>query len=159
MLATSRTFIGKAFKPRLPVRWASYEGDGKTTVSVLNKDRGDRLLVDSYSRAGFRMNNGLFIFGPIALFPKSVLQWKVKTPYDITEEAFSLFTLLEPKIDVLQKYFDSGDYNMAKAKGLSPEKAAAMSPKPTGDVIPTVESLPPRHAPRVKSKLVAEPSS
>uniref|UniRef100_A0A6G5AD50 NADH dehydrogenase [ubiquinone] 1 alpha subcomplex assembly factor 3 n=1 Tax=Rhipicephalus microplus TaxID=6941 RepID=A0A6G5AD50_RHIMP len=40
-------------------------------------------------------------FGPIALFPKSVLQWKVKSPDDITKEAFSLFTLLEPKIDVL----------------------------------------------------------
>lgn len=101
MLATSRTFIGKAFKPRLPVRWASYEGDGKTTVSVLNKDRGDMLLVDSYSTTGFRLNNGLFVFGPIALFPKSVLQWKVKSPDDITKEAFSLFTLLEPKIDVL----------------------------------------------------------
>lgn len=101
MLAASRSFIGKAFKPRLPVRWASYEGDGKTTVSVLNKDRDDMLLVNSYSTAGFRLNNGLFIFGPVALFPKSALQWKVNSSFDITEEALSLFTLLEPKLDVL----------------------------------------------------------
>lgn len=101
MLATSRTFLGKAFKPRLYVRWASYEGDGKTTVSVLNKERIDMLLVNSYSTAGFRLNNGLFIVGPVALFPRSVLQWRVKSLYDITEESLALFTLLEPKLDVL----------------------------------------------------------
>uniref|UniRef100_A0A1E1WW09 NADH dehydrogenase [ubiquinone] 1 alpha subcomplex assembly factor 3 n=1 Tax=Amblyomma aureolatum TaxID=187763 RepID=A0A1E1WW09_9ACAR len=102
MLATSRTFLTKAFKPqRLSVRCAAYEGDGKTTVSVLNKDRGDMLLVNSYSTAGFRLNNGLFIVGPVALFPRSVLQWRVRSLLDITEESLSLFTLLEPKLDVL----------------------------------------------------------
>ncbi|XP_050047293.1 NADH dehydrogenase [ubiquinone] 1 alpha subcomplex assembly factor 3 [Dermacentor andersoni] len=101
MLARSRTLLNKALKPRLHVRWSSYEGDGKTTVSVLNKERIDMLLVDSYSTAGFRLNNGLFVVGPIALFPRSVLQWRVKSSYDIIEESFSLFTLLEPKLDVL----------------------------------------------------------
>lgn len=102
MLATSRTFLSKAFKPqRLSVRWAAYEGDGKTTVSVLNKERGDMLLVDSYSTAGFRLNNGLFVVGPVALFPRSVLQWRVRSSLDITKESLSLFTLLEPKLDVL----------------------------------------------------------
>uniref|UniRef100_A0A023G5R3 NADH dehydrogenase [ubiquinone] 1 alpha subcomplex assembly factor 3 n=2 Tax=Amblyomma TaxID=6942 RepID=A0A023G5R3_AMBTT len=102
MLATSRTFLSKAFKPqRLSVRWTAYEGDGKTTVTVLNQERGDMLLVNSYSPAGFRMNNGLFIVGPVALFPRSVLQWRVRSASDISAESLSLFTLLEPKLDVL----------------------------------------------------------
>lgn len=102
MFAVGRTFFGKAFKPRrLSVRWAAYEGDGKTTVAVLNKERDDMLLVDSYSTVGFRLNNGLFVVGPVALFPRSVLQWRVQSVVEMVEESFSLFTLLEPKIDVL----------------------------------------------------------
>ncbi|EEC06979.1 conserved hypothetical protein [Ixodes scapularis] len=37
----------------------------------------------------------------MALFPRSVLQWNVGSLENVPEEAFSLFTLLEPKIDVL----------------------------------------------------------
>uniref|UniRef100_A0A2R5LDU3 NADH dehydrogenase [ubiquinone] 1 alpha subcomplex assembly factor 3 n=1 Tax=Ornithodoros turicata TaxID=34597 RepID=A0A2R5LDU3_9ACAR len=79
----------------------SYEGDGKTTVSVLNKIRDDILLLDSYSTSGFRLNNGLFVIGSVAVFPRSVLQWNIGGAIDICEESLSLFTLLEPKLDIL----------------------------------------------------------
>lgn len=102
MLRTPRTLLSRVLKVyRTPVRWCAYEGDGKTTVSVLNKDRADVLLVDSYSTFGFRLNNGLFVIGSMALFPRSVLQWNIGSLTDLNEEALSLFTLLEPKIDVL----------------------------------------------------------
>ncbi|KAL1423979.1 hypothetical protein MTO96_020578 [Rhipicephalus appendiculatus] len=64
------------------------------------------------------------------------------------------FEFLQRRLNKPQKYFDSGDYNMAIAKGLSPEKTPVE--KPTGDVIPTVESLSPRRASLGKSKLATE---
>ncbi|KAL3224779.1 hypothetical protein MRX96_026366 [Rhipicephalus microplus] len=51
--------------------------------------------------------------------------------------------------DNTQKYFDSGDYNMAIAKGLTRVEC----PKATGGLIPTADSLPPRRASLGKSKL------
>lgn len=62
---------------------------------------------------------------------------------------FSISTLFQ------QKYFDSGDYNMAKAKiknkqlpTAAPEKAEI-----TGDHIPTPQDLPQRKPSLVASKL------
>ncbi|XP_065287023.1 cAMP-regulated phosphoprotein 19-like [Dermacentor albipictus] len=69
--------------------------------------------------------------------------------------------LLQKRLKKGQKYFDSGDYNMAKAKGQEavPQGPPAVFPKPTGVTIPTVESLPPRKTPMKQSKLAMEPSS
>ncbi|XP_075885355.1 endosulfine alpha b isoform X1 [Nelusetta ayraudi] len=54
-----------------------------------------------------------------------------------------------------QKYFDSGDYNMAKAKMKNKQLPVAGSDKNlvTGDHIPTPEDLPPRKPSLVTSKL------
>lgn len=105
------------------IRDGAYEGDGKTTLSILNKDATYGLMVDSYSevrsslnssnsvtkfnllfivsQVGFKLNNGLRIVGPLVIFPKSVLSWKVGGLVDVNEESLSLFTVLEPKLDVL----------------------------------------------------------
>nr|XP_037284700.1 cAMP-regulated phosphoprotein 19-like isoform X1 [Rhipicephalus microplus] len=63
-----------------------------------------------------------------------------------------------------QLYFDSGDYYMAKEK--SQKAVLQMGPSvptilqsPTGKIIPTVESLPPRKNSQVQSKLASELSS
>jgi len=79
----------------------SYEGDGKTTVTIINKDMAGYLLVDAYARHGFRLSNGLFALGPIALFPSTVLQWDIASVDDIDEKSLSLFTLVEPRLEVL----------------------------------------------------------
>ncbi|XP_064474583.1 cAMP-regulated phosphoprotein 19-like [Ornithodoros turicata] len=64
----------------------------------------------------------------------------------------SLF--LQKRLNKGQKYFDSGDYNMAKAKGVQKPRVPPVIPQnPTGETIPTVESLPPRKASLVQSKL------
>lgn len=64
----------------------------------------------------------------------------------------SLF--LQKRLNKGQKYFDSGDYNMAKAKGAQKPRVPPVIPQnPTGETIPTVESLPPRKASLVQSKL------
>lgn len=48
----------------------AYEGDGKTTVTVLNKEYDSGLMVDTFSQYGFRLNNDLVVMGPMAIFPK-----------------------------------------------------------------------------------------
>ena len=49
---------------------SSYEGDGKTSVSIMNKEVDAGLMINSFSQMGFRLNNGLMVIGPMAIFPK-----------------------------------------------------------------------------------------
>nr|CAG4649058.1 EOG090X0P2R [Polyphemus pediculus] len=65
---------------------------------------------------------------------------------------------LQKRLAKGQKYFDSGDYQMAKQKG--PAKIAAAIPPtnlghPTGDAIPTPESVPTRKTSIIQSKLAS----
>lgn len=48
----------------------TYEGDGKTSVQVLNNDLENGILINGISQAGFRLNNDLFIVGPMIIFPR-----------------------------------------------------------------------------------------
>ncbi|XP_018319641.2 NADH dehydrogenase [ubiquinone] 1 alpha subcomplex assembly factor 3 [Agrilus planipennis] len=73
----------------------------KSTVSILNNELDLGLMINSYSEVGFRLNNDFTILGPVILFPRSALSWNVGSINDITEESLSLFTVLEPKIDLL----------------------------------------------------------
>jgi len=57
--------------------------------------------IRSMSTRGFRLIDGLFLYGPIAIFPRTVLSWRVLTPDDITAESLELFVRLEPKLDIL----------------------------------------------------------
>jgi NADH dehydrogenase [ubiquinone] 1 alpha subcomplex assembly factor 3 len=82
-------------------RLESYEGDGKTTVTVLNHEIDSPLMIDSYNYNGFKLNNGFSVYGPVALFPKSVLGWDVSHSNMVTPETLTLFGLLEPKLDIL----------------------------------------------------------
>ncbi|KAF6716506.1 cAMP-regulated phosphoprotein 19 [Oryzias melastigma] len=64
--------------------------------------------------------------------------------------------LLRKRLQKGQKYFDSGDYNMAKAKITNKQLQTAAAPEKseiTGDHIPTPQDLPPRKPPLVASKL------
>uniref|UniRef100_A0A1B6MFV0 NADH dehydrogenase [ubiquinone] 1 alpha subcomplex assembly factor 3 n=1 Tax=Graphocephala atropunctata TaxID=36148 RepID=A0A1B6MFV0_9HEMI len=98
---------GDAFKKQIRnfsvsyPRVAAYEGDGKTTVSVLNNEDGAAMMINSYSLLGFRLNNGLFLVGPVAMFPRTVLSWNVRDDYDVNVKSLSLFLHLAPKLDVL----------------------------------------------------------
>lgn len=68
---------------------------------------------------------------------------------------------LQKRLQKGQKYFDSGDYNMAKARGAQIRPAVPpVAPQiPTGDAIPTPEDLPARKTSIVQSKLANELSS
>jgi hypothetical protein len=49
---------------------STYEGDGKTSVQVLNKETEYGLMINSISQSGFRLNNDIFVLGPMAIFPR-----------------------------------------------------------------------------------------
>ncbi|KAJ4919600.1 hypothetical protein JOQ06_027682 [Pogonophryne albipinna] len=72
----------------------------RTSVSVMQKDPGSGAMIYSYSSRGFNID-GNKVLGPCALLPPAILQWKVGTHKDITEESVSLFHMLEPRIEIL----------------------------------------------------------
>jgi hypothetical protein len=72
--------------------------------------------------------------------------------------------LLQKRLSQKTKFFDSGDYAMAKAKGGATAAAACKQPSPTGvvppevttgEAIPTPETVPHRKASNRLSKLVS----
>uniref|UniRef100_T1JK59 Alpha-endosulfine n=1 Tax=Strigamia maritima TaxID=126957 RepID=T1JK59_STRMM len=62
-------------------------------------------------------------------------------------------SFLQKRLNKGQKYFDSGDYNMAKAKG--GKSRVPILQQPTGEAIPTPDNLPTRKTSLVQSKLAA----
>ncbi|XP_061391798.1 NADH dehydrogenase [ubiquinone] 1 alpha subcomplex assembly factor 3 [Musca vetustissima] len=79
----------------------AYDYDGKTKIDIFNTQQDLGIMITGYSQFGFRMNNDMVVIGPVAVFPRSLLSWNVNSVDDINEESLSLFTALEPKIDVL----------------------------------------------------------
>lgn len=49
---------------------SSYEGDGKTSVSIMNNELDAGLMINGFSQIGFRLNNGFMVLGPMAIFPR-----------------------------------------------------------------------------------------
>lgn len=83
-------------------RDANYnENFNTTTVNILSRDVNDIIIIQSFSNFGFRLNNGLFALGPIALLPTSMFSWTVGSHHDINVQSLSLFWLMEPKVDIL----------------------------------------------------------
>ena len=96
---------------------AAYDGPGKTTVNILNENR-DKIMVDGLSRVGFTLNNGMKTIGPIAVFPDAVFQWNIKSTLSVTEDAFALFELLDPKPEIVFFGFGAAD-NRFKTNAVS----------------------------------------
>lgn len=60
-----------------------------------------KMMITGISNQGFRLVDGTFLYGPIAIFPKTVLSWRVVRPTDITPESLEFFFLLQPKLDII----------------------------------------------------------
>ncbi|KAK3587568.1 hypothetical protein CHS0354_004858 [Potamilus streckersoni] len=87
---------------RSAVRRHNIEGDYiKTSMTFLGEEDEDYIHITAYSNMGFKLLNGPRIFGPCAIFPKSILHWNVSSVGDINEDSLTLFCILEPKIDIL----------------------------------------------------------
>lgn len=50
---------------------------------------------------GFRLNNGVKVIGPMAIFSRTLLAWNVACADDINEESLSLFYVHHPRLDLL----------------------------------------------------------
>ncbi|XP_021573291.1 NADH dehydrogenase [ubiquinone] 1 alpha subcomplex assembly factor 3 isoform X2 [Carlito syrichta] len=72
----------------------------RTQISLLQRESPQTMYINSYNSHGFTVN-GNRVFGPCALLPYSVVQWNVGSHQDITEESFSLFWMLEPRIEIV----------------------------------------------------------
>ncbi|KAL2725147.1 NADH dehydrogenase ubiquinone 1 alpha subcomplex assembly factor 3 [Vespula squamosa] len=83
------------------VRRQAYDGPGKTTVTILNKNETSLLLITGYNQTGFTLNNGIKMIGPMVLFSKSLLFWNVASAKDINKDSLILFKVMEPKLDLL----------------------------------------------------------
>merc|ERR1711915_261288 len=118
----------------------SYEGPGKTTVSILNEEyAGVVNLIDSFAVDGFRLNDNTKILGPCVVFPAHVLGWVVDGPEDITEESLSLFTVLDPKLDVLIIGYGSPNI-VNKRNPVDPKVILAMRKKGVNVEVLTTEN-------------------
>lgn len=73
--------LNKKIIPTMPKIQQAYDPEvdtnTKTTVKILNSESEGFLMVDGVSPIGFTLNNGMKVLGPMALFAKSVFQWKV----------------------------------------------------------------------------------
>lgn len=57
-----------------------------------------RIVNKCLLQVGFRLNNGMYVLGPMAIFPRTVLSWNVGNVHAINEDSLLLFCLIEPKI-------------------------------------------------------------
>lgn len=81
---------------------AEEQGEYKTRLASIDDEfNNDMFLIKSFSNKGFRLTNDIFVFGAIAVFPRQIFQWDITGSTGINEESLSLFTLLEPPIDLL----------------------------------------------------------
>ncbi|ELT90525.1 hypothetical protein CAPTEDRAFT_168638 [Capitella teleta] len=73
----------------------------RSSVNILNQNHESEIYITSYSTVGFKLNSGIRVLGPTVIFPRSILHWNIAGPEAINEHSLSLFTVLEPKLDVL----------------------------------------------------------
>ncbi|XP_062522797.1 NADH dehydrogenase [ubiquinone] 1 alpha subcomplex assembly factor 3-like [Corticium candelabrum] len=74
---------------------------GATSLNILGPDNERKMVyINRYSTKGFTIN-GMRVFGSVALLPRAILQWKISDRKELTPEAFSLFHLVEPRIEIL----------------------------------------------------------
>ncbi|KAK2919818.1 cAMP-regulated phosphoprotein 19a [Channa argus] len=87
--------------------------------------------------------------------PEKAEEAKLKARYPNLGNKPGGSDLLRKRLQKGQKYFDSGDYNMAKAKTKNKQLPTAAPEKTdiTGDHIPTPQDLPQRKPSLVASKL------
>ncbi|XP_034190670.1 NADH dehydrogenase [ubiquinone] 1 alpha subcomplex assembly factor 3 [Osmia lignaria lignaria] len=78
----------------------AYEGSGKSTMHIINV-AGPKLFITKCSSIGFQLSDNSMVVGPLAIFARTILCWNIACAKNISEANLSLFTALEPKLDVL----------------------------------------------------------
>lgn len=99
----------------------------------------------NFPKAGFKLNNGIWVLGPAIIFPKSVMGWNIASSGDINEESLVLFKMLEPTLDILilgldQKYDNAANF-IKTVKTFAKKLAMNMEILPTEHAITTFNYL------------------
>uniref|UniRef100_A0A3Q3VV73 cAMP regulated phosphoprotein 19 n=1 Tax=Mola mola TaxID=94237 RepID=A0A3Q3VV73_MOLML len=105
--------------------------------------------------AEFSSQNSRWEIQDTVISPEKAEEAKLKARYPNLGNKPGGSDLLRKRLQKGQKYFDSGDYNMAKAKIKNKQLPTAAPEKTeiTGDHIPTPQDLPQRKPSLVASKL------
>ena len=121
---------------------AAYEGTGKTTMSSINQESSN-LLINSYARDGFRLNNEFKTYGPIVIFPQGVFAWLVSGSKQIDEDSLIAFTLLNPKPDIVIIGYGASEAKLDYKHMLRIKKNTGLNLEwlPTEQAVPTYNYL------------------
>lgn len=58
-------------------------------------------MITAYAKDGFRLNNGMRVFGSMAILPCGLFSWNVASPKELTEQSLALFSILNPKPEMV----------------------------------------------------------
>ncbi|XP_033739943.1 NADH dehydrogenase [ubiquinone] 1 alpha subcomplex assembly factor 3-like [Pecten maximus] len=103
----SRLALGQLYRRLMPRNSATVRGMcdrsdfASTKLKPIFELDEEHMTISSYSNLGFRVNPGIHVIGPIAIFPNTVLHWNVASSKRIDKNSLVLFHLLEPKLDML----------------------------------------------------------
>ncbi|XP_003383876.3 PREDICTED: NADH dehydrogenase [ubiquinone] 1 alpha subcomplex assembly factor 3-like [Amphimedon queenslandica] len=71
----------------------------QTTLSRVSVEEAAP-LISGYSVQGFNLR-GVQVMGSVALLPRGFFHWKINSADAITPESMSIFTLIEPKLELV----------------------------------------------------------
>ncbi|XP_065068652.1 NADH dehydrogenase [ubiquinone] 1 alpha subcomplex assembly factor 3-like [Rhopilema esculentum] len=78
--------------------------EDKTQIKIINEQKSDSSefvpFISKYSTVGFNIGKNKVV-GSVAILPKGILSWKVLSHHQITPESLSLFTIIQPRIEIL----------------------------------------------------------
>ncbi|MPC52089.1 Alpha-endosulfine [Portunus trituberculatus] len=92
---------------------------------------------------------------PTAAMVEAAEEAKLRSKYPKYPPMAGHSAFLQKRLTKGQKYFDSGDYQMAKQKPASKSRMPPLLAQPTGEAIPTPESVPVRKTSIIHSKLTS----
>lgn len=158
-------FKALGFPASLPLR--KLHGAGGREEEERREEKGTRGARRAAARRGAAGPRSVFLISKInaareqkkmedkVISPEKAEEAKLKARYPHLGQKPGGSDFLRKRLQKGQKYFDSGDYNMAKAKMKNKQLPTAAPDKTevTGDHIPTPQDLPQRKPSLVASKL------
>ncbi|EEB20527.1 conserved hypothetical protein, partial [Pediculus humanus corporis] len=95
------TYRNANLNTRTSRNFSAYEAEGKTYAVKLNKNKHGVISISRVQTFGFVLPTGEELIGPTIFFPNTVFSWNVLHARDVNEESLTLFSILDPKIEIL----------------------------------------------------------
>ncbi|XP_058951222.1 NADH dehydrogenase [ubiquinone] 1 alpha subcomplex assembly factor 3 [Pocillopora verrucosa] len=107
-IRTCRHLLGRPIS-RIPRRLKQHgieKEPMQSTVTFITDFKDKESLINSppyvmsYSTRGFTVKD-IKVFGSVVIFPSAFYHWRIKKPEDITADSLTLFTIMEPPIEIV----------------------------------------------------------